>query len=119
MNYALKKKIPILAVCYGFQLIAEFYNSKMIKIKNHVKKKHKLIFKNKKISDTRIYVNSFHNYAVLNLPDFFDEVIRCDDKTIEYAKSNKKNIMCTMFHPERKNSNQLFLKKLIFKHLKI
>ena len=108
-----------MAVCYGFQLIAEFYRSKLIKVDNHIKKKHKLIFKDKRNKDTKVHVNSFHNYAVLNLPNFFDEVVRCDDKTIEYAKSKEKKIMCTMFHPERKNGNQIFIKKLIFNHLKI
>ena len=117
-KYALRKKIPILAVCYGFQLIAEFYDSKLTKIEKHIKTKHKLTFINKKKS-RKIIVNSFHNYAVMNLPDFFDETIKCDDKTIDYAKYKKKKIMCMMFHPERRSSNQFFLKKLIFDHLKI
>lgn len=119
LKYALKKKIPILAVCYGFQLIADYYKAKIIKVNNHVRKKHLLTFKTIKKKEIKIYVNSFHNYGVFNLPKFFNEVIKCDDKSIEYAKSKNKNIMCMMFHPERKNSNQLFLKKLIFSHLKI
>ena len=118
-KYALRKKIPVLGVCYGFQLIAEFYNSRLIKIDNHVKKVHKLVFKNKKKKVIKIDVNSYHNYAVLNLPNFFNEITRCKDESIEYAKSDKKNLMCMMFHPERKNSNKFFLKKLIFNHFKI
>ncbi len=119
LEYALKRKIPILAICYGFQLIVDYYRAKLIKVNNHVRKKHILTFNKKKKKETQIYVNSFHNYGVLNLPRFFNEVIKCDDKSIEYAKSNNKNIMCMMFHPERKNSNKLFLKKLIFSHLRI
>lgn len=119
LKYALKKKIPILAVCYGFQLIADYYKANVIKVNNHVRKKHLLTFKTIKKKEIKIYVNSFHNYGVFNLPKFFNEVIKCDDKSIEYAKSKNKNIMCMMFHPERKNSKQLFLKKLIFSHLKI
>ena len=49
LKYGLKKKIPILAVCYGFQFIAKFYNSKLVKIKNHIRKFHTLEIK-KKIS---------------------------------------------------------------------
>jgi gamma-glutamyl-gamma-aminobutyrate hydrolase PuuD len=119
LKYALKKNIPILAVCYGFQLIADYYKANLIKVNNHIRKKHLLIFNTVKKKEIKIYVNSFHNYGVFNLPKFFNEVIKCNDKSIEYAKSNKKNIMCMMFHPERKNCNQLFLKKLIFSHLKI
>jgi len=119
LKYALQRKIPILAVCYGFQLIVDYYKIKLIKVNNHVRKKHKLTFNMKKKKEIQIHVNSFHNYGVFILPKFFNEVIKCDDKSIEYAKSNNKKIMCMMFHPERKNSNRLFLKKLIFKHLKI
>jgi len=119
LKYALKRKIPILAVCYGFQLIVDYYKAELIKVNNHVRKKHILTFNKKEKKETQIYVNSFHNYGVFNLPKFFNVVIKCDDKSIEYAKSSNKNIMCTMFHPERKNSNQSFLKKLIFSHLKI
>ena len=119
LKYALKRKIPILAVCYGFQLIVDYYKAELIKVNNHVRKKHILTFNKKEKKEIQIYVNSFHNYGVFNLPKFFNVVIKCDDKSIEYAKSSNKNIMCTMFHPERKNSNQSFLKKLIFSHLKI
>ena len=45
LKYALKKKIPILAVCYGFQLIADYYKAKIIKVNNHVRKKHLITFK--------------------------------------------------------------------------
>ena len=118
LNYALKKEIPILAICYGFQLIANYYKAKLIKVNHHVRRKHILTFTNNK-KKIQIHVNSFHNYGVLDLPKFFNEVIKCNDKSIEYAKSKNKNIMCMMFHPERKNSNPLFLKQLIFNHLKI
>lgn len=114
IKYALKKKIPILAVCYGFQLIAQYYGSVIQKIKKHVRERHLLHFKGK--NSKKIYVNSFHNYGVFNLPNFFDEVVKCEDGSIEFARSKKKNIMCMMFHPERKLSNKQFIKKMIKQH---
>jgi len=116
--YGIKKKIPILGVCYGFQLIADYYGVRLKKVKNHIKKKHLLDFKTDKLS-IKIQVNSFHNYVVNNLPDYFNEVVKCQDGSIEYAFSQQKKIMCMMFHPERKNNDKLFLKKLVFKFLNI
>lgn len=55
LKYALKKNIPILAVCYGFQLIADYYKANLIKVNNHIRKKHLLIFntvKKKKLKFT-------------------------------------------------------------------
>lgn len=117
LKYALKKNIPILAVCYGFQLIAEKYGSNIIKIKNHIKKTHLLSFN---LNDyKKIYVNSFHNYGVFKLPRFFNKIIRCKDGSIEFASSKKKKIMCMMFHPERSISNKSYIKNLINKHLEL
>lgn len=43
-----KKKIPILAVCYGFQFIAKKYNSKIQSYSNKPEKEHFIYLKNKK-----------------------------------------------------------------------
>lgn len=114
LKHALKNRIPILAICYGFQLLAESYGSKINKIKNHVRKNHLLNFKGK--YKKKIYVNSFHNYGVFDLPSFFDEIVKDKDGSIEFAKSREKKIMCMMFHPERNLSNKLFIKKIIKEH---
>ena len=87
-------------------------------IKNHVKKNHSLIFKKDNLIKT-IKVNSFHNYAIYDLPKFFNQIIRCKDGSIEFARSASKKILCMMFHPERTNSNMSFIKEIVFNHLKI
>ena len=40
IKFALKNKIPILAVCRGFQLVAKFFKCKIFKIKDHVRTNH-------------------------------------------------------------------------------
>ena len=107
LNLAIKNKIPILAVCRGFQLVTKFFKSKISKTINHVKSTHVL------------KVNSYHNYAVNQLPRFFDLIIRCSDNSIEIAKSSKYKILSFMFHPERKNISQKQINKIVFSHFKI
>ena len=63
INYSLKYNKPLLGLCRGAQAINLFFGGNILKIKNHVKKMHKiegkLTGKNK-----YLYVNSFHDYAI-------------------------------------------------------
>lgn len=121
IKFALKNRIPILGICKGFQLIAKLFKSRIIKTNKHVRSIHKLKISNKffGIKAKTLYVNSYHNYAVKNLPKIFDLIIKHEDKTIEIAKSKKLKILCLMFHPERKNISQRDINKIVFSHLKI
>mgnify|MGYP001294332656 FL=1 len=88
LNYGLKKKLPVLGVCYGFQFIAKKYKSKLFKVKGHVRKYHNLNFKNYKLN-----INSFHNYGIYKLPKNFDILVICNDNTIELVECKKKKIL--------------------------
>lgn len=121
IKFAIKNKVPILAICRGFQLIAKLFKSKIIRANKHVRVIHTLRI-SKKICGVKVKtlkVNSYHNYAVKNLPKIFDLIVRHTDQTIEIAKSRKLNILCLMFHPERKNISQKDINKIVFSHLKI
>ena len=121
LKYAIKKKIPILGVCYGFQLIANFFKVKMSFSSKHIKSQHNIdikeFIKNKRKNIIR--VNSFHKCIVKNLPSHFKYLSLCNDGSVEMALSKEYKILVTMFHPERKNIGQKKLDQLIFEHLKI
>ena len=121
IKFAIKNKVPLLGICKGFQLIAKIFKSKIIKINNHVRVNHKLKISNKIFGEKvkTLKVNSYHNYAIRELPKVFDLIVRHKDRTIEIAKSNKLKILCLMFHPERKNVSQKDINKIVFSHLKI
>ena len=108
LKLAIKNKIPILAVCRGFQLVTKFFKSKISKTISHVRSTHvlKINNKNHRFKIKVLKVNSYHNYAVNQLPRFFDLIIRCSDNSIEIAKSSKYKILSFMFHPERRNISQ-------------
>ena len=121
LETVLKKKIPILGVCRGFQLIASYFKCKIIKQKGHVGTIHELKI-NKQIVKQKlknIKVNSFHNFTVQSLPKSFELIVRHKDGSIEMATSKKLKILNLMFHPERKNISQKAVNKIVFSHFNI
>jgi|TARA_B110000008_G_scaffold198777_1_gene197301 gamma-glutamyl-gamma-aminobutyrate hydrolase PuuD len=114
LNISIKKKIPILAVCYGFQYVAKLLGGKVIKSKKELQKNHYIY-----IDKRRIKVNSFHNYSVKELPKHFEIIGVHKDGYVEIAYAKKFNILCTMFHPERKNISQKYVDNLILKFLNL
>ena len=114
IKISFKRKIPILAVCYGFQFVAKLFGGEVVKFKNESKKYHNIFFEKKKIS-----VNSFHNYSIKRIPKEFKILAKHQNNTIEVVFSKKYKILCTMFHPERKNKSQSYVDNLLFSYLKI
>lgn len=121
LKIALDNKIPILGVCRGFQLVANFFNGEIIRKNGHVKTNHNLQVNNDifGIHIKNIKVNSFHNFTVNSLPEFFEIIVRDQDTSIEIAYSSAYKILNLMFHPERKNKSQKTIDSLIFSHFKL
>jgi putative glutamine amidotransferase len=115
-SYFSKKKIPILGVCRGMQLISQIHKIKIDKSKNHVTKGHDIILMN----DKRINVNSYHNYIIKDVPDNFNLIAKhMTDNSIEIISCKKKNFLCLMFHPERVSKSQKKVDKIFKDFFKI
>ena len=121
INYSIEKKIPLVAVCKGFQVIADYYNGKIKKCKNHVGTTHNLKIDDKSrfVHYKQLTVNSFHNYGILRLPNQFNIISKTNDKFIEIAEHKEKKILCFMFHPERICKSKSNLKSIIKNFFKI
>ena len=85
----------------------------MIKISNHVNKKNDIyIYKNK-------YLNAKKNKCDLGIAfdgdvsDKFSIIGKTIDNNIEIAIHQKAGILGLMFHPERKNSSDKIIKKML------
>ena len=119
LKKVINTNIPKLFICYGFQLLSNFFGIKLHKIKNHVGTSHSLsvknskIFKNKSKKFSKIKVNSFHNFGVFEAPDNFEILSSHYDNSLEIIQKYDKKILCLMFHPERNNFSQTKVDKMI------
>lgn len=111
IKYCIKKRIPVIGVCYGMQLITDFFGGKLVKVMGHVRTRHRIY------GDYNAEVNSYHNYAVQELPSGFIALSYADDGTVEIFRHLEMPIFGIMFHSEReaffqKKDIQFFLKMI-------
>ena len=97
INYSIKYNLPILGLCRGAQAINLFFGGNIFKIKNHVRKMHKIegkLIGNKKY----IYVNSFHDYAINfnSLGKNLEILAHTKDGGVECFRPKKKKILGIM-----------------------
>jgi putative glutamine amidotransferase len=109
-KYCFKKKIPIIAVCRGFQLLAAKEGCKLKKNKE-TSNSHSINVKVKG-NDKNLKVNSFHKYKIFNLNSNFDILGKCKDGSIEIASHKTKKLLCFMMHPERPGNDKFIFKMI-------
>ncbi len=108
IKYCIKKKIPILGICRGAQIINLYFKGTLKKVKNHVRKNHQIfgnIIKNKKIK-----VNSYHDLGFDKKMLGRNLIVNAfsKDQVIECFSHKKFNILGLMWHPERNKKINLF-----------
>ena len=115
---AIKKKIPILGICRGAQLLNISFGGKIKKVRNQMRTRHNIyITKNDIIKKKILNVNSFHNFGIKknNLSKKFDRIAFDKEKNIEMFISKKNKIIGVMWHPEREGNKKILtdlIKKL-------
>jgi len=123
----LKKKIPILGICYGLQLIAKLFGGKI----NPSKKKREfgraILFSKKSSLLTNNFLRTkknvwmSHEDAVVKLPKNFHIIASTKESKLTIIENIKEKIYGVQFHPEvthTDNGNQIF-KNFLFKICKI
>jgi len=96
LQYALDKKIPLLGVCRGMQIIQHFYGVELTKIQGHVDTKHDLM-----IDGSLIRVNSYHNFGATETKNPLEVWAISEDGVIEAVRHNFASVTGVMWHPER------------------
>lgn len=103
INISLNKKIPLIGICRGMQLINTYFGGTLKIIKDHVNKKHFVSNLN-----NHFEVNSFHDFTIDNQPKELKTFLTAEDGTIESFKHINNFIMGIMWHPEREISFKKF-----------
>ncbi len=116
------KKIPILGICYGLQLIAKMHGGKIKTSKKRREFGRAVISQKRKSPLTKNFfqlkktVWMSHEDAVIKLPKNFKTVASTKNSKFTIIENIKKNIYGVQFHPEvthTENGNQIF-KNFIF-----
>ena len=120
IKYVLKKKIPMLGICRGMQLINNYFGGGIEKISGHMKVTSKIFFTEPFFKLKSMQVKCFHNYCIKinSLPEEL-KIIATDKKNnVEMFRHIDQKIIGVMWHPEReKNYNKLnlIINKLLIK----
>ncbi len=122
-----KKKIPILGICYGLQLIAKMLGGKIKPSKKKREFGRAYLFKRRSSELTKNFFRSnksvwmSHEDAVIKLPKNFTTVASTKDSKLTIIENAKDKIYGVQFHPEvthTDNGRQIF-KNFLFSICKI
>ena len=122
-----QKKIPILGICYGLQLIAKLCGGKIKASKKKrefgraflLKKKASLLTKNFEDSLNSVWMS--HEDAVIKLPKNFSIIASTKESKLTIIENTKDKIYGVQFHPEvthTENGKQIFI-NFLFKICKL
>ena len=103
----LQQKIPILGICYGFQLIAKIFGGSIKSSKKRREFGRALIYKKKNSLLTKNFFKGkyqsvwmSHQDAVVKLPKGFSRVASTHESRLTIVENTKNKIYGVQFHPE-------------------
>ena len=122
-----EKKIPILGICYGLQLIAKIFGGKIKPSKKRREFGRAYLFKKKDSLLIKTYLNSkktvwmSHEDAVVTLPKNFRKIASTKDSKLTIIENQKKKIYGVQFHPEvtHTENGKIIIKNFLFLICKI
>lgn len=99
IEIALRKNIPLYGFCRGMQSVLDYFGCELENVQGHVAVRHDVDGE-----WGNLEVNSFHNQACKKLKNPLQIMARTEDGVIEAAAYLERNIVVTMWHPEREET---------------
>lgn len=88
-------ELPVLGICRGMQMLGNFAGTELKVVEGHAGKRHLVD------GVLRGEVNSFHNYALENVPEHYSVLAHSNDGVIEAIRHTNLPWEGWMWHPER------------------
>lgn len=99
IEYALEKEIPLLGICRGMQMIADYFGGALEKVDGHIRVNHPI-----EGAISRKAVNSYHGMGIKDVTAPLIAMAKSNDGIIEAIKHGTYSIAGIMWHPEREKS---------------
>lgn len=106
LAWAEAKRVPVLGICRGLQMMAVWAGIDLVKVGGHVGTRHQLAVTARK-DEWPAEVNSYHNWGLASCPDGFEVSARAEDGSIEAIRHIELPWEGWMWHPEREASFSL------------
>lgn len=100
LSWAEAKRVPVLGICRGLQMMAVWADADLVKKEGHVGSRHQLVVATRK-DEWPANVNSYHNLSLASCPDGFEVAAQAEDGSIEAIKHIELPWEGWMWHPER------------------
>lgn len=104
LNICQERRLPVLGVCRGMQMIVHYFGGQLASIENHVRKPHPVIPRQSPMPvHPRAEVNTFHSFGTRAelLPSDLMVAGMAPDGTVEAVCHRTLPIWGMMWHPER------------------
>lgn len=96
VEWAVSHGVPIFGICRGMQFLADYFGGNIVPIEGHAGTRHAVTG-----VISRKSVNSYHNFAMLELPKGLEALARAEDGTVEAFRHEDYPVMAVGWHPER------------------
>ncbi len=123
-----EKKIPILGICYGLQLIAKLFGGKVYQNKKHREFGRSILIQNKNSLLTKNFFKKgkanvwmSHQDSVTKIPKNFIKIASTKNSVLTVIENKRRNLYGIQFHPEvtHTENGKIILKNFLFSICKI
>lgn len=95
LEYCVGHRVPVLGVCRGAQMIAQYFSCEIAPLQGHIGE-HSI-----DVQGRSYQVNSFHNYCVRSVSSELEPIALASDTSIEAFRHRELPIFGVMWHIER------------------